>query len=904
MGAHQTQEIDAWLRDGGVVVTASDRAARAIASAYHRARLNEGMKAWTSPEILSWHRFARSEWERRVTDSRVVLNSIQEQALWTEIVASGGHAAAALAASRHRLAAMAMEAHALLCSYTSRHLDRRVHSGWANDAAAFSEWLASFDDACRDANALSADRVPLELIEALKRDTTPRPALLLAGFDRLLPLQHALFEAWGEWRRAGVGKEAGTAHFYAARDPEGELAACATWCRNRLAENPHARLLVLAQDVGSRRGEIERIFLDLQGPGAAPQFEFSLGVPLSGIAIVRSALLLLRWLGGDLEESQLDWLFATGHSAAAPGETAALQARMRELRRRGWQRTQWRLKAFLQQPLKPEIPVAWAARMRAAQHLLQVASQQNRSPLGWAELTAQLLKDVRWPGASLGSSAEFQAARSLQQVIEECGSLGFDGRLVGWRDFLAALDRALQETLFSPESQDAPILIAGASESAGLTADAVWFLGASEDQWPGRGNLNPFLPPGLQREARMPHASPQLDWDLAHVITARLLVSASEICFSHPLQIAGVEVGPSRIAAQFAGSPVALPMQLAPAPARAPLTIRFEDEVAIPLPPLEPVAEASGSDGARLNHGIRGGSHILTMQSQCPFKAFATARLGAQDWEPAEAGLSASARGKLLHAVMHVIWGGPPRGIRTLDELRDIADRHAFVSSRVDEVMRNELPSAAREQMPPRYIELEARRLTRLVTEWLEYEAARLPFTVAGTELKTVAEVGDLRFELRLDRIDRLNDGSLLVVDYKTGAVSLNSWNVPRPDDVQLPLYGGFALEPGSELGGLVFAKIRAGDVCFAGRVGDVGSTLGFGLKNSLSLRRNQFKAEQLMEWRDEILRLARDYFDGRADVDPRDLKATCDRCGLQALCRIREMQIIAEEEEAEDGDE
>ena len=96
-------------------------------------------------------------------------------------------------------------------------------------------------------------------------------------------------------------------------------------------------------------------------------------------------------------------------------------------------------------------------------------------------------------------------------------------------------------------------------------------------------------------------------------------------------------------------------------------------------------------------------------------------------------------RGKLLHAVMHVIWGGPPRGIRTLDELRDIADRHAFVSSRVDEVMRNELPSAAREQMPPRYIELEARRLTRLVTEWLEYEAARLPFTVAGYAVRDKA---------------------------------------------------------------------------------------------------------------------------------------------------------------------
>jgi hypothetical protein len=49
---------------------------------------------------------------------------------------------------------------------------------------------------------------------------------------------------------------------------------------------------------------------------------------------------------------------------------------------------------------------------------------------------------------------------------------------------------------------------------------------------------------------------------------------------------------------------------------------------------------------------------------------------------------------------------------------------------------------------------------------------------------------------LRLDRIDRLNDGSLLVIDYKTGDVSPKSWDLPRPDDVQLPLYAGFALDP------------------------------------------------------------------------------------------------------------
>ena len=105
-----------------------------------------------------------------------------------------------------------------------------------------------------------------------------------------------------------------------------------------------------------------------------------------------------------------------------------------------------------------------------------------------------------WPGARALTSAEFQALRRWQQTVDDCASLGFDGRRMAWSDFLAALDRAVDETLFAPESQDAPILIAGPAESAGLTADAIWFLGASEEAWPAAGATHPLIP--IARAAR------------------------------------------------------------------------------------------------------------------------------------------------------------------------------------------------------------------------------------------------------------------------------------------------------------------------------------------------------------------------------------------------------------------
>ena len=98
--------------------------------------------------------------------------------------------------------------------------------------------------------------------------------------------------------------------------------------------------------------------------------------------------------------------------------------------------------------------------------------------------------------------------------------------------------------------------------------------------------------------------------------------------------------------------------------------------------------------------------------------------------------------------------------------------------------------------MPPIYLDLEEIRLVRLVTEWLEFEKARETFTVEQTEAKRTVTIDGLSMNLRLDRVDRLVDGSSLVIDYKTGNVDPRSWDLPRPDDLQLPLYKVFGLDP------------------------------------------------------------------------------------------------------------
>jgi len=897
MGSILDEEIGAHLREGGAVVAASDRAARALRSSFHRARRAEGLGAWATPQISSWSAFVHAIWEQHSDGSLLPLDPNQERSLWEQIIAASGHPVSLLEPSRRRVATMAMRSHALLCSYAPRYLNPRHRQGWDQDSASFSGWLAAFDELCARSGAISSARLAHEAVALLQANRQARPSLLITGFDRLPPLHSTLFDAWGPWRQVHPSGEARSVQSFAAADPESEIGACARWCREHIAHAPDIKIVVIAPDVRAIRGDLERALYREAVSEPSLRFEFSLGVPLIQTDAARSADMMLRWLAADLAENEIDWLFSSAYSATAATETAALLAGMRILRRRGLQQTQWSVTTFLEQTGIAKWPAPWTSRLRSAQTRLAAAASRTQSPAEWTDLAFELLKILGWPGESAPSSAEFQVIEAWRSAVESCGTLGFDGRRIIWREFLGELRVTLEESIFAPESEDAQILITGPAESAGISADAIWFLGAEEDAWPARGNLDPLLPPDIQRAASMPHASAQDDWDLGAAITRRLLASAPEVCFSFPMQRDGVEMRASRLTASFARAPQPIPPGLLAAPASQPATQIVEDFAAIPYHP--PTA-----DPAQSPISLKGGVSLLTAQSQCPFRAFAISRLDACAWDAAESGLTPAERGKLLHFALRSIWSGPPRGIRTSQELHAIPDLKAFTSEHVRSSLESELPPRARDTMPARYLELEAERLTRLIADWLAYEKMRIDFEVIDTEKERSRTIAGLSLKFRFDRLDRLNDGTVLVVDYKTGNVSPSAWDLPRPDDVQLPLYAGFGLDRATEsAGGLVFAQVRPDKMCFAGRVGAASVTIQPGLKGNSPLLKYPFTAEELENWRDAIEQLARDFLAGRSGVDPHDPNKTCSRCDLQALCRIRERETCVEEEEDEDDE-
>jgi ATP-dependent helicase/nuclease subunit B len=911
-GYRRHARIDAWLAAGGTVLAANERAARSALSAYHAARQAEGRTAWLTPAIFAWDSWVRDRWQERNQPGLVLLNPFQEQSLWAQVIGKSPLGEGLL--HPLRLASAAQEAYHLLCAYAPHALKAPTRTGWSGDAAIFSQWLDEFESRCRRDGMLSGSRLVLELASALQREAaasrsveSENSPLLLIGFDRLLETRKSLLDAWGKWQQDEPGEATSSPQFLTAPDAATELAACVGWLRARLSlsQNPHPRLLVVTTALQQRRGQLERALLDASRHESSNlDFEFSLGVPLGQIGLARSAILLLRWLHEPLSESEVDWLIGSGHWAASADEEIALAETMRELRRSGQERPEWQLEDFAiakrqhGQLSGREIGsassyAAWSARLLSAgNRLREIPTPQ--SPLEWVAIAGKLLETAGWPGFRPLSSVAFQAQERWQRLLEECGSLGLDGSEIEWAEFIATVADAASATIFAAQSSLARIQITEPLESAGQLADGIWFLGATEESWPGRGQPHPLLPAGLQREAGMPHASPQADWDLAQVATDRLLASADEVTFSYARHSAESEARPSRLVKRTVGDPIDLPDENSrpESPqngASSDLSETFEDASLIPFLLTE----------------VAGGAAMLTRQSLCPFQAFTSARLNAGDWDPAEAGLTPKQRGQLLHAVLLRVWSGASKdGISTLEELQQIADLLPFLGKIVRSVMaesfdpqrRNSFPR----RFPQRYLDLEAERLMQLVSEWLEYERGRLPFRVAETEVRREITVAGLKLTLRLDRVDQLENGGRLIIDYKSSEVGPKAWEGDRPDDVQLPLYATFAAP--DTLEGLLFARLRSGKTQFHGLVRDAAGSLLAGLGKQSSLVKNPLTDRQLDLWHDRIEQLGRDFLAGRAEVDPKDPVKTCERCHLHAVCRIYENQPLAALADEDDG--
>jgi len=885
--------ISVALQRGATVVAANSRAARALQLQFAASQRAAGHTVWPAPAIHDWDAFLRDlyrDYAFAHPSAPMLLTPLQEQTLWTRIHGDDN----LIVLSEDSMAALAMDAWHLLSSYNA-HAARR--SSWSpasdpTDAERFRHWAAAFERICADESWLSPAQLAPLLASA---DNLTLPSeICLVGFDRINPGQRDFLTALAARNIAiheiSLPPQNSQRAWIAAPDLHAEISSCATWARDLLRENPATRIGVIAPNIDSLRGPVDRIFRnvlmpaseDIRRPSTPMPWEFSLGQPLSDLPAIRAALLLLRWIANPLPEEQISWLLLSGFIAGTDSIPLVI-ARFDAAQRRAPLLTPERTLSAYAASLPPD---AAFQTLRAHLSALQQAItanrvlEQSRPPSVWTDLVHHFLDRAAWPGQRSPDSVAFQALQRWERLLDDLALLDFDASLYSWSDFLDQLDAHARETIFAPESHDAPIQIMGPFESSGQQFDALWFLRTDDATWPQRGRFHPLLPPAVQRQFALPHSTPEDDGNLARTVTTRLLASAPKIVFSYALRDKDADLRPSPLIARLFQAHPELAAPLIPAPAPIALDPIPDESAALPWP----------------HEQNAGGADVLKRQSACPFQAFATKRLAAEPLDSIEWGLDPAEKGKILHAILQNLFTGPIRTHADLVTSINTNQLEPILDRAIDAVLGE---YASTDPWLQSYLAAEKRRLHIRLTDWLALEATRHPFTVEACEEKLPnVHIGDLRLNLRADRIDLLADGSRLILDYKTGAASASSWSNERPDEPQLPLYAAYGNV--ENLSGVVLAKISAGKTGFDGRVGNAQTQLSPGIGAQTSMVKYPYTEAMRDEWANVLRNLAEEFLAGVSRVDPREPKV-CDQCGLHSLCRIAELSLSLS---GENGDE
>ncbi len=865
------------------LLTVNNRLALELRARYDRMQAAAGKTVWPSADILPWSAWLKRQYERlldRGVATRDLLSSTQERLLWEETIRH--HPGSGELLQPAAAAQAARDAFALCIDW---RLDpTQLDAIGGDDTHTFLAWREVFIRRLKRDDLITEAEIPELVRQALDHGQIELPDNLIhSGFDTLSPGQQHLLDAIestgcdvGEYR--GALRESQRTRLVAS-DAEQEIRLAAHWASDRLRENPACRIGIVSPRIRQQRRDLQRIFTEILTPETylgksnALLFDISLGEPLSSYALTADALGSLRLLLGSLPSADVGRLlrspFLGGHAEEWEGR-ALLDAALRDdgLPQIDLQRLIRQLERFIEDDPRrcPEL----LSRLQALR-TLRGQLPRSAAPGEWARQLQQALQTLGWPGDRGLDSHEYQQHQRLQQVFSEFAQLAKVRTQLRLGEALGQLATLADEAVFQAKRMTTPIRILGGLEAAGMDFDYLWLLGLDDQTWPPAAQPNPLLPNTLQRELGMPHASAERELAFAGALTERLAGSAEQVIGSHANQSGEREQGPSPLIATW---PVREPKEIVDIGNMMRESCRHVDRWEnMPTNGLPP------DDSA-----LAGGTSLLAAQASCPFAATARFRLHAQPLGEPSFAPDAALNGALIHALLQRTW----QHLRNAQTLAKHDNDALETTIRpLAEATLGDIGRRRPDLYTPRFKAIETTRLTRLLIAWLTHERERTQdFEVIALEQDQLIETGGLRLKTRADRVDRLADGSLAVIDYKTGrSIRDDGWFDDRLSEPQLPLY---SLHESGEVAATLLARVRRdGPGCgFVGLSRE--SDFAPGVKTPQEHDQDIDWQHLLEHWRLSIAELADEIRAGRADPTPSP--QACMYCPLGALCRVQEM--------------
>lgn len=793
------------LHNDATVVTANRRLARVLRQHFNQQQLGAGHKAWAAPAIDSW-----KDWLMRALRSAenqaalpTLINQHQSQLLWERCLAKELPDAGQ---SIHGLVRLSQEAWQRLADWQVG-IQEVARSAQSDDQRLFARVAGRYLAVLEHENWVDEAGIGALLHEQIVAGYVKvSGAYTFAGFDRPRPVEGALHDAistlGGTVQKAPTPVASSSIALQPFDTADAEMRAAGAWARARLEEDADQNIAIIGSNLSQQAERKARLVRE----GLVPGWQYaqgklhqavnvSYGRALADYPAVAIALLLLRWLVKDLSSAEVGQLLRSpllGDSDL--GDRARVELRLRRLPERNWSPDM--LARAFRKTSNNEDSDEWA-------RLLSNLVERRRklplrdSPAAWATFFNETLRDGMWPGAGTLDSLDFQLVNRWRDLLNDLARLDLVSPTMSLDVALQRLRLMAAETVFQPESEFAAVQLLGPLEASGAQFDAIWISGVTAANWPPSAAPSPLLSRRLQRSKGMPDAEPADSLAYAETTLHNLSCAAPSVVCSYPETDDDAEQTPSYLLENFKTQSLGILAD----PGWHATTFAQDNTLTVvddPVPAL------------LANETVGGGANTLQLALSDPLAAFIRGRLGVMVLQPQASGIPPWLRGNIIHDALHRLYVERPSRSELEHWLEDdIDERIARAVAIVISRQQRHIDSVLHELLA-----LEQQRLHQLCLALVAADVAREDFVVDSVERELNFFEDGVAMTLRTDRIDRLPDNSIVILDYKTGARRPFLTGAGEPRGIQLVAYA-CALD--DQVAALALVNVDSREIAFDG---------------------------------------------------------------------------------------
>ncbi len=462
----------------------------------------------------------------------------------------------------------------------------------------------------------------------------------------------------------------------------------------------------------------------------------------------------------------------------------------------------------------------------AALTLFRRAQNTQSSLETWRLFLHEWLKALHWPGTRTVNSREYQAIMMFMALLDELREddlFALHSPNKSYNGFISHLKSKTNARVFKIQTDPKPIKIMGSLEAIGLQFEHCWISNVSTDQFPEKPNPNPFLPYNTQKQYGTPRASAEKELHYAQTVLSGFCHNANSVIFSYAKHHDNSEQLPTPLLQDH--------VTFTPHSAQVTTLSRIQTQQQAQPALIVNTAENGMPLDIPFNEKIKSGVKTIENTAASPLWAYFIHRLGAQQPENTYVGLSPIDKGMIIHDVAAALWHDYPNKTALLtlfesksqepfDQTDPVATEHCldYISHKVNHALLTQLQHV-RGLLPKALLELEKTRLAKALLRFLLEDIQRPDFTVQAVEKNQDIRFNvmgkPLTFSITLDRIDRLPNDQVMVIDYKTGNSEITDTLKSPLANAQLPVYS--LIHQTSAVNAVSFARIATHGACYLG---------------------------------------------------------------------------------------